>query len=159
MAGEEQQEYKLSGEFSGHDGDVRTMAGVCVSASDDVQRAMLLSGSRDRMFKGWSAQPPADGAGGAAYWNDSWCVYDHPHWVSAVHAFRASEEKGVDDDYVATGCQDGAVRVYQLIGAGIAPRLTLTLSGHEGAVCSLSTLQDASETRLISGSWDGCAKI
>ena len=56
--------------------------------------------------------------------------------MSAVCALRASKEKGTGDDCVATGCQDGTVRVYNLVGAGIAPRLSLTLTGHGGAVCS-----------------------
>ena len=39
------------------------------------------------MLKGWSAEESF------AYWREKWTVYDHPHWVSAVCALRASKER------------------------------------------------------------------
>ena len=54
------EDYKLSSEFSGHDGDARAIAAVSRAGGDSGENeefwASLVSGSRDRMLKGWSAE-------------------------------------------------------------------------------------------------------
>jgi WD40 repeat protein len=57
--------------------------------------------------------------------------------------------------YVATGGQDTVIQVYRYPSADSAP--VSTLLGHRHNVCALHASLDG--TRLVSGSWDGTARV
>ena len=67
----------------------------------------------------------------------------HPHQISSILYTPHG------DGYI-TGCKDGIIRVFDSTHT-----LKYTLEGHSNAVTSLSFLGDV----LISGSWDGTAKL
>ena len=74
--------------------------------------------------------------------------YQHNHAITAMIA---------DKDCYVTGCKDSIVRVFSH-----AHELLFQLEGHEKAVTSLSwarTASDSSPQYLVSGSWDGTAKV
>ncbi len=68
--------------------------------------------------------------------------YQHNHSVTAIISGK---------DFYATGCRDFGIRVFNL-----KHFLMFTLEGHDKAVTSLDLIQDKF---LISGSWDGTAKV
>lgn len=67
----------------------------------------------------------------------------HPHQITAILS---------SDSLYITGCKDGIIRVFDLS----SHELKFTLEGHANAVTSLSWL---GTDVLISGSWDGTAKL
>jgi phospholipase A-2-activating protein len=77
----------------------------------------------------------------------------HPHQIAAILFSRpGAGEQGV---YV-TGCKDGIIRVFD----STTHTLKLTLEGHANAVTSLSWIPESNNGDvLISGSWDGTAKL
>lgn len=77
----------------------------------------------------------------------------HPHQIVAILA---------GPSYYATGCKDGNVRLFH----SQTHELVAVLEGHTNAVTSLSWIESTSTTSvqkqspwLVSGSWDGTAKI
>ena len=77
-------------------------------------------------------------------------VIQHNHWVTALTSL-APGGAIYPDGCIVTGCRDGVIRVYSLDGAQL-----MQLQGHSGGVTSFSWL-DAG--KLISGSWDGTARV
>lgn len=75
---------------------------------------------------------------------ESATIYDHIHWVTASVALESGG--------FATGSMDKNVRLFDVQGQ----RLGL-LKGHEGGVISLAVFTD--KKLLLSGSWDGTARV
>lgn len=75
---------------------------------------------------------------------ESAVTFDHEHWVTASVA--------LDGGGFATGCMDKKIRLFDTQ----AQRYAL-LQGHEGGVISLALSTD--KKLLLSGSWDGTARI
>ncbi|GBG29098.1 Guanine nucleotide-binding protein subunit beta-2-like 1 [Hondaea fermentalgiana] len=123
--------FELVGELYGHQGDIRGLAAL--------PGGRLVSGSRDRIGKVW--RPVREGKG----YEEVAALLEHEHWVSVVLALPGSLG-------FVTGCQDHKIRWYD--GDG---NIKGTLLGHEGPVSSLDW-NTASE-ELVSGSWDGTARI
>jgi len=135
--------YRLSAEYGAHDGDVRAISSYSSSVG-----TFILSGSRDRLLRAWTPST-------ACYWGEAWTVFDHPHWVNAAAAISSNNDGG--DKVIATGCHDGAVRVYDVDSdSSSSAKLRLTLQGHSGPVCSVSPLGGG---LFVTGSWDGTAKV
>ncbi|GMF10806.1 unnamed protein product [Phytophthora lilii] len=84
-----------------------------------------------------------DEAGGFAAL-ESATVFDHEHWVTASVALAGGG--------FATGSMDKHVRLFDAQGQRSA-----LLRGHEGGVISLATSADGK--LLLSGSWDGTARV
>uniref|UniRef100_A0A7S2ULF7 Phospholipase A-2-activating protein n=1 Tax=Attheya septentrionalis TaxID=420275 RepID=A0A7S2ULF7_9STRA len=91
----------------------------------------------------------------------------HPHQISSLLVVspndstgksKSSSSSSSNSSYYVTGCKDSKIRVFD----GTTHELLHTLAGHENAVTSLSLLSfsnDDSTRALVSGSWDGTAKL
>ncbi|KAG7392932.1 hypothetical protein PHYPSEUDO_013420 [Phytophthora pseudosyringae] len=75
---------------------------------------------------------------------ESATVFDHEHWVTASAA--------LDGGGFATGSMDKNIRLFDAQGQRYG-----LLQGHEGGVISLALSQD--RKLLLSGSWDGTARV
>mmetsp|Transcript_37749 Transcript_37749/g.81452 ORF Transcript_37749/g.81452 Transcript_37749/m.81452 type:complete len:867 (-) Transcript_37749:151-2751(-) len=85
----------------------------------------------------------------------------HPHQITAIlssSSFSNGASVGSMGNVYVTGCKDGNVRVMD----GKTHELKYVLEGHSNAVTSLSWISPHSDDDipwLISGSWDGTAKL
>lgn len=75
----------------------------------------------------------------------------HDHWVVAVTSLPAGAHKAFPDGCIITGCMDSKIRIFDSIGNPLHE-----IQGHEKGVISFSW---TSKGELISGSWDGTARI
>eukprot|EP00753_Platysulcus_tardus_P005788 PLAT13698.1.p1 GENE.PLAT13698.1~~PLAT13698.1.p1 ORF type:complete len:824 (-),score=325.08 PLAT13698.1:1429-3900(-) len=135
--------WKLSCELIGHGSTVRCATTACDGT--------LLSGSRDRFVKQWSKVDDGSVDGPASIWVEKSTNTDHPHWVNAVLAFDASVLDVAPAGGYVTACQDNCIRVYDMENNPLG-----LLSGHDSHVSSLAWAADG---RLLSGSWDGTARV
>mmetsp|Transcript_149 Transcript_149/g.211 ORF Transcript_149/g.211 Transcript_149/m.211 type:complete len:850 (-) Transcript_149:52-2601(-) len=81
----------------------------------------------------------------------------HPHQITAILSSSSLKTNLVSSIYV-TGCKDGKIRVMD----GNTHELKEVLEGHSNAVTSLTWILPQNESAkpwLVSGSWDGTAKI
>jgi len=79
----------------------------------------------------------------------------HPHQITAI---LSSSSLNVESSIYVTGCKDGKIRIMD----GNSHELKEVLEGHSNAVTSLSWILPQNENAkpwLVSGSWDGTAKI
>ena len=76
----------------------------------------------------------------------------HDHWVTAVTTLAPSVNETYPDGAFITGCYDSNIRVYH----SKTQELLLKIEGHTKGVISLSW---TSNNKLVSGSWDGTARI
>lgn len=125
--------YALVGECYAHDGPVRSL---CIGPLGEV-----ISGcqSDSPNAKRWSISGKSLDLIGSPIFHD--------HWVTAV----TSTSFNGDTEYIITGCYDSVIRVYDTNGNPV-----MALKGHDKGIISFSwTITGL----LISGSWDGTAKI
>ena len=76
----------------------------------------------------------------------------HDHWVTAVTSLEPGISETYPDGVFITGCHDSNIRVFHPQTA----ELLLKLDGHGKGVISFSW---TSSNKLVSGSWDGTARI
>jgi len=83
----------------------------------------------------------------------------HPHQITAILSSSCLNNVPTVSSIYVTGCKDGKIRIMD----GNTHELKKVLEGHSNAVTSLSWVspQNAQSARpwLVSGSWDGTAKI
>ena len=136
----------------------------CVSSIPS--RSEILSGSQggvvSRLALGGGPSPDGAGGGGPALQvQPGGPGTRHPHQIGAILSSSPPPGGGRDPLGVyATGCRDGAVRVMD----ARTHELRYTLEGHSNAVTSLSWVAPsgggADEAPwLVSGSWDGTARV
>jgi len=136
------EEYRLVCELYAHEGPVRALclgpAGELVSGcqanSPNVRRWFVAQNEESRV-------PELTEVGSAI---------PHDHWVTAV-THLPSGNTCYPDGCIVTGCFDSKIRIFSPNG-----ELILVLEGHTKGVISFSW---TSTGKLISGSWDGTAKI
>lgn len=155
--------FRLRAELRGHDGAVRDflhlplqsiVADDCYAHSPSSSRLrhqvraicalendVVLTGAMDATARSWV--PSADGSGGYEALEAS-TLYGHEHWVTAAVRLPGGG--------FATGAMDKKIRVFAADGARVAE-----LAGHDGGVISLAV--SACGTWLLSGSWDGTARV
>lgn len=122
--------YRIIGESYAHDGPIRCMS---IGPLGEVVTGCQ---SDSPNIKRWAiTEQSLDFMGSPIF---------HDHWVTAV---TSSAQLG----FIVTGCMDCKIRVYDTTGNPV-----MALEGHEKGVISLSWTAGGS---LISGSWDGTAKI
>ena len=114
--------------------------------------SVLVSGGDDGAVFVWrrdgGSPPPAFSAASQ--------VTGHVKSVRAISALPRSPS--LPSGGFATGCLDGLVRVFAYDAGGeAAPALVRTLTGHTAGVTSLSLT--ACGTRLLSGGWEGVARV
>ena len=82
----------------------------------------------------------------------------HPHQITAILSSFSLDLPALSSIY-ATGCKDGKIRIMD----GNTHELKEVLEGHSNAVTSLSWISphngQSARPWLVSGSWDGAAKI
>ena len=106
----------------------------------------------------------------------------HPHQISAILSassssrppFVAGDENASSSSLYITGCKDGKIRIFNVVDDdddnNDAHELVMTLEGHANAVTSLSWIESSRSSNnsnegakeapwLVSGSWDGTARI
>mmetsp|Transcript_16847 Transcript_16847/g.19110 ORF Transcript_16847/g.19110 Transcript_16847/m.19110 type:complete len:770 (+) Transcript_16847:87-2396(+) len=127
--------FELVAETVGHQGDVRSL---CSLPGVSANEAILISGGRDRVVNVWKAR--ADGK----VFDQTKQIFDHEHWVSALVALP-------DGNGFISASQDSIIRRFDNNG-----NLLGLAKGHTGPVTSLSL---DLKGNLISGSWDGSAKV
>ena len=82
----------------------------------------------------------------------------HPHQIVAISSPSSSSSSSNNNNMnvYATGCKDGNVRIFD----SKTHQLKFVLEGHTNAVTSLSWIEGSgNDPWLVSGSWDGTAKI
>ncbi|KAE9047080.1 hypothetical protein PR001_g332 [Phytophthora rubi] len=126
--------FDVNCELRGHEGAVR-----CISA---LPNDLLLTGAMDSVARVWLRDSSAPFGGFVAM--DSATIFDHEHWVTASVALGGGG--------FATGSMDKNIRLFDAQGQRYA-----LLRGHEGGVISLATSTDGK--LLLSGSWDGTARV
>lgn len=82
----------------------------------------------------------------------------HPHQITAILSSSSIDNFPAESSIYVTGCKDGKIRIMD----GNSNELKEVLEGHSNAVTSLSWILPQNESDkpwLVSGSWDGTAKI
>ncbi|CAM9727818.1 unnamed protein product [Choristocarpus tenellus] len=133
--------FVLAAEIIGHEGPVRAVHGLA--------DGRLASASQDATARVWIPR----GKDGSAnmYFDMEGTLSDHNHWVIALTSILAGVLPDCPQGGLVTGCLDKVIRVYDHMG-----KLQRKLTGHEGGVISFSWTVGG---QLISGSWDGTAKV
>ena len=134
--------FVLRCELRGHEGQIRAM---CIAPNGE-----LVTGAMDATVRRWTL--PTE-AGAPAL--EAGVILDHDHWVVALAALPPGALAECPEGGVVTGCHDKQIRVYSCATDAPAVRVRL-LAGHTGGVISLGWTADG---RLLSGSWDGTAKV
>uniref|UniRef100_A0AAV1TF46 Phospholipase A-2-activating protein n=1 Tax=Peronospora matthiolae TaxID=2874970 RepID=A0AAV1TF46_9STRA len=126
--------YDVNCELRGHEGAVRCLA----SLSNDT----LVTGAMDSVARIYTRDSNAAVRSFSAI--ESASIFDHEHWVTASVALA--------NGGFATGSMDKKIRLFDAKGQRVG-----LLSGHEGGVISLALSVD--KKLLLSGSWDGTARV
>jgi phospholipase A-2-activating protein len=122
-----------------------------VSDSQGIRCAIALPNSVNDVDSGWLL---TGSQGGGLYGfgipsGDLLPVeYQHNHSVTAIAYISTL-------NLYATGCKDAQIRLFD----AKTNECVATLGGHEKPVTSLAVLDLAGEAYLLSGSWDGTAKV
>lgn len=111
----------------------------CIAA---LPNDLLVTGAMDSVARVWLRDSSSAVGGFVAM--ESATIFDHEHWVTASVA--------LDGGGFATGSMDKNIRLFDAQGQRYA-----LLRGHEGGVISLTTSADGK--LLLSGSWDGTARV
>ena len=150
--------FSLVSELHAHAGPVRSMAlgpvgeliSGCQADAPEIRRFVLSGGGSSAGVSGSSSSsssspevPDLIAMGESIL---------HDHWVTAVTSLKPGVNENYPQGLIITGCMDSIVRVYDPNTLAIL----LKLEGHEKGIISFSWTP---KNKLISGSWDGCAKI
>jgi len=142
--------YRLVAEINGHDGPVRAL---CTGT-----QGQIISGSQDATVKWWEESVPMaveaeskDSDNNSVHFIEAGIVLDHSHWVTALSPLPPGVLEECPGGGFVTGSLDKDIRIYNQEGINIK-----VLKGHSGGVISFGWTP---ENKLISGSWDGTAKI
>jgi phospholipase A-2-activating protein len=137
--------YKLIAEIHAHDGPVRSLCigplgeifSGCQSNSPTARRWSM---NYENQIDGINVK--VDEIGNAIF---------HDHWITAVAALPANPVSVLPKGCLVTGCMDNIIRIYDTIGNPL-----MNLEGHTKGIISFSW---SIEGYLLSGSWDGTAKV
>ena len=136
--------YQLVSELYAHEGPVRSLCigpngelvSGCQADSPNIRRWAIRVNAHSQM--------PELGEVGTSI--------QHDHWVTALTSLSASDGNEMyPHGCIITGCKDSKIRIFSPDGEPM-----MLLEGHTNGVISFSW---TSTGKLISGSWDGTAKI
>ena len=124
-----------------------------VSDSQGIRAACIILGcGGDDQVDAFQIVTGNQGGGLCAYGVPSGNIYpieyQHNHAITALLSIESL-------DCYATGCKDADIRIFDKT----SHQLKATLKGHEKPVTSLSTVKALDKEYLVSGSWDGTAKV
>ena len=149
--------YSLVCELKAHDGPVR-----CLDISSNS--CEIISGCQANVpnVRRWALLKPIKGSSSSSSSNISpnllpdlveiGAEIQHNHWVVACTTLEAGINQTYPQGVFITGCMDSVIRIYD----PISQKLLLKLEEHTKGVISFSWTSDH---KLISGSWDGTARI
>lgn len=135
--------YRLVNELHAHDGPVRTLSqghmheviSGCQSNSPNIRR--------------WALSQLPDNS---VSLEEVGTPQFHSHWVTSSAYLEPTKLPCFPQGAFISGCMDSMIRIFNYSSG----ELLMTLSGHSKGVVSFSWTND---NKLISGSWDGTAKI
>ena len=129
--------YRLVNEvYQAHEGPVRSL---CIGPLGEVCSGD--SGSNPQCKRWLIANKALEMTGSPLF---------HDHWVVAVTSLPPSVAAN-HNGFIITGCMDSKIRIFDSIGNPV-----MMLEGHQKGVISFSWTASG---QLISGSWDGTAKV
>ncbi|EEY64581.1 phospholipase A-2-activating protein, putative [Phytophthora infestans T30-4] len=126
--------YDVNCELRGHEGAIRSIS--------SLSTGLLLTGAMDSVARLWLRDSSSTIDSFIAMENA--VIFDHEHWVTASVALEGGG--------FATGSMDKNIRLFDAQGQRYG-----LLQGHEGGVISLAISTD--RKLLLSGSWDGTARV
>jgi len=145
--------WQLAAELSGHQGAARSVAAFHGPA-DGPADYYVVTGGNDLAARLWLIPKTGAEGDGTGLVGVQICEsFDHEGPVTAVAALAPGALPEVPLGFVS-GSQDGVVRAFD--GSGQTVRM---LVGHGGGVISLDWLTGGPAPRLVSGSWDGTARV
>ncbi|KAH8738914.1 hypothetical protein FG386_000780 [Cryptosporidium ryanae] len=129
--------YHLSNELYGHEKCIRC---VCILEDDRI-----VTGGLDNKIYIWN---------NIGYNNWRWerCLSHHTRYVLALEASKSSLDKYQKNTFYSGGLDQIIYRVSADNG-----KILLTFEGHKSAICSIKEICELN--LLVSGSWDGNARI
>ena len=144
--------YRLVSEQVGHTGPIRS---ICLGPDEGNE---ILTGGQESLptAKKWrltSSSPSSSSSSSSTSIDiieEGESLY-HDHWITAITSLPKGKSNLYSQGCIITGCMDSHIRVYDCDG-----NLIHKLEGHSKGVISFSW---SSSGYLISGSWDGTAKI
>jgi phospholipase A-2-activating protein len=146
------------------DGEPARCATIHSGSNNNLE---LLSGSQGGIISKFtlpdsndSQKQSADGSsnGGGLEIQPGGANTRHPHQITAILSSSCLNNLPSEASIYVTGCKDGKIRIMD----GSTNELKEVLEGHSNAVTSLSwilPLNESAKPWLVSGSWDGTAKI
>eukprot|EP01041_Mallomonas_annulata_P006848 gene6848-13870_t len=137
------QEYRIVAEIAAHEGPVRSL---CVGPLGEI-----VSGSQDSNVRRWALSEKPEGETIQVLCDEFGSSISHNHWIPALISLSPGKLELYSDGCIITGCQDCMIRIFDTMG-----NLLGTLKGHEKGVISFSWTNNYN---LISGSWDGTARV
>lgn len=159
--------YKIVHKIHAHNEPIRAM---CNGPFNDIVTA-----SQDRTVKRWIGVVNDDGS--EVVVEQFGDIITHNHWVTSLISLKPEVLPAFPNGLIITGCMDSIIRLYD----GLTSELLYTLVGHEKGIISFSfcdshenvhsnTMRVSSSSSssstpsdkkiyLISGSWDGTAKV
>jgi len=138
--------YRLISEQIGHEGPVRSM-----SLGPDIN-CDILSGGQESLPRGRKWKLSSSSSSLVDIIEDGESLF-HDHWITAITSLPKGKSNLYTQGCIITGCMDSHIRIYDCDG-----KLIHILEGHAKGVISFSWSNNGSGY-LISGSWDGTAKI
>eukprot|EP00605_Chrysophyceae_sp_TOSAG23-4_P001333 GSChrysophyteH1.ASY1.ANO1.1450.1 assembled CDS len=132
--------YKLVSELHGHTGPVRCLA---LGPKGELISGCQADAPNARTWRLLLPKQPGSKFGSAI---------SHSHWVTATTSLPAGVNETYPAGVIVTGCMDSVVRIYD----PSTHELLLSCEGHTKGVISLSW---TAKNKLISGSWDGTARL
>ena len=135
--------------------DLTPVRSLCYLSSDnDAHTGILLSGSQQALLSRYFLRYPDGGNRSVSVSMDA-IQKGHSHAISVL---LPGPNDNSDEKIFVSGCKDAIVRVF------LGTTLLKELRGHTGNVSSLSWLPNSSnksnsDMLLLSGSWDGTARI
>lgn len=137
-------QYRLVSELYAHSGPVRSLS---LSPSGDIVSGSQADSPNIRM---WHLGQNAES--NAPELSEVGVAIPHDHWVTALTRLPSGSGNAMyPGGCIVTGCMDSKIRIFSPIGEPM-----MILEGHSKGVISLSW---TSSGKLISGSWDGTAKV
>lgn len=158
-------EYRLSALLEGHTDDVRSLT---------ASSSTLYSTSRDSTIRSWAPLPAAVPtaqettgvrSGSSQRWREvAKLEPENAGFINASHAFSVISpppDSAPATKYLATGGQSSLVQIWSIpLESSDSPAFTLI--GHQANVCAIHSTPTTSSgkgKKLVTGSWDGTARI
>lgn len=133
-------DFQVNCELIGHEGGIRSICNAFENSN------ILFTGAMDSIVRCWKRTAKG------SFDLSTIGAYEHEHWITAMITLPPGVLDECPEGGFITGCMDKKIRIYSAECI-----LIRTLLGHSGGVISLEWSLTTGE--LISGSWDGTARL